>query len=216
MLYWCQLLLLCFTFVPPYLDCSWGITQSTLNFFISKMINNIINSKSWGPLTSGFILFQGQKLCYLHSQQHRRCHLFRSVEQCHYTYITKFRPTQEQVIMTIIIIITMTIVIIMMITIVMINMMINTPSRTNTRSCIMMIIVTMMMMMMTIEQAQVCTENFKKRCQISFKQQAYNETVPFIESSSVSWSSQKFIINMVIINMVIIINITLWSDQWHW
>lgn len=42
-----------------------------------------------------------------------------NVEKCHYTYITQFKPTQEQ----------------------------------------------------------ICTENFKKKCQISFKQQAYNETV---------------------------------------
>jgi hypothetical protein len=45
--------------------------------------------------------------------------IHQNVEKCHYTYITQFKPTQEQ----------------------------------------------------------ICTENFKKKCQISFKQQAYNETV---------------------------------------
>ena len=43
----------------------------------------------------------------------------KNVEQCHYTYVTKFKPSQEQ----------------------------------------------------------VCEENFEKSCQITFKQQAYNETV---------------------------------------
>merc|ERR1711962_977857 len=43
----------------------------------------------------------------------------KNVEQCHYTYVTEFKPTQEQ----------------------------------------------------------VCTENFQKQCQITFKQQAFNETV---------------------------------------
>jgi hypothetical protein len=41
------------------------------------------------------------------------------VEQCHFTYVTKFKPSQEE----------------------------------------------------------ICDENFEKKCQISFKQQAYNETV---------------------------------------
>ena len=43
----------------------------------------------------------------------------KNVEQCHYTYVTKFKPSQEQ----------------------------------------------------------VCEENFEKSCQITFKQQAYNETI---------------------------------------
>ena len=43
----------------------------------------------------------------------------KNVEQCHYTYVTKFKPSQEQ----------------------------------------------------------VCEENFEKSCQITFKQQAFNETV---------------------------------------
>jgi hypothetical protein len=41
------------------------------------------------------------------------------VEQCHFTYVTKFKPTQEQ----------------------------------------------------------ICDENFEKKCQITFKQQGFNETV---------------------------------------
>jgi len=45
--------------------------------------------------------------------------MFRMVEQCHFTYVTKFKPSQEE----------------------------------------------------------ICDENFEKKCQISFKQQAYNETV---------------------------------------
>jgi len=45
--------------------------------------------------------------------------LSRMVEQCHFTYITKFKPTQEQ----------------------------------------------------------ICDENFEKKCQITFKQQGFNETV---------------------------------------
>ena len=45
--------------------------------------------------------------------------MIRMVEQCHFTYVTKFKPTQEQ----------------------------------------------------------ICDENFEKKCQISFKQQGYNETV---------------------------------------
>ena len=45
--------------------------------------------------------------------------IYRMVEQCHFTYITKFKPTQEQ----------------------------------------------------------VCEENFEKKCQITFKQQGFNETV---------------------------------------
>ena len=47
------------------------------------------------------------------------CMIYRMVEQCHFTYITKFKPTQEQ----------------------------------------------------------VCEENFEKKCQITFKQQGFNETV---------------------------------------
>merc|ERR1711881_1317 len=43
----------------------------------------------------------------------------KNVEQCHYTYVTKFKPSQEQ----------------------------------------------------------VCEENFEKSCQITFKQQAFNETI---------------------------------------
>ena len=39
---------------------------------------------------------------------------------------------------------------------------------------------------------QVCTENFRKRCQISFKQQAFNETVTFKNSENIHCPSSVF------------------------
>ena len=58
-------------------------------------------------------------LSYLQYSTGLICMIYRMVEQCHFTYITKFKPTQEQ----------------------------------------------------------VCEENFEKKCQITFKQQGFNETV---------------------------------------
>ena len=71
----------------------------------------------------------------------------RSVEQCHYTYVTQFRPTQEEDLSFLFF----------------------------TCICIRFLIVPGLHLYL----CQVCTENFRKRCQISFKQQAFNETVTF-------------------------------------
>jgi hypothetical protein len=64
----------------------------------------------------------GVYLICVDAQDGRACLIYvvaRMVEQCHFTYVTKFKPTQEQ----------------------------------------------------------ICDENFEKKCQITFKQQGFNETV---------------------------------------
>ena len=75
--------------------------------------------------------------------------VLRSVEQCHYTYVTQFRPTQEEVLSSLLCI------------------------------CICVGFLFVFVPGLHLYLCQVCTENFRKRCQISFKQQAFNETVTF-------------------------------------
>ena len=77
--------------------------------------------------------------------------VLRSVEQCHYTYVTQFRPTQEEVLSCLFCICI----------------------------CICVWFLFVFVPVLYLYLCQVCTENFRKRCQISFKQQAFNETVTF-------------------------------------
>ena len=82
----------------------------------------------------------------------------KNTEQCHFTYVTKFKPSQEQ----------------------------------------------------------VCEENFEKSCQITFKQQAFNETVKkcykptakVLEKTPINKSlSHKYVCSTVIINTVCYLSI---------
>ena len=88
--------------------------------------------------------------------------VLRSVEQCHYTYVTQFRPTQEEVLSSLLCI------------------------------CICVGFLFVFVPDLYLYLCQVCTENFRKRCQISFKQQAFNETVTFKNSENIHCPSSVF------------------------
>ena len=70
------------------------------------------------PLVGKMCVTKEEEVASVERQKVLEC-IHKQVEKCHYTYVTQFQPTQEE----------------------------------------------------------VCDENFKKSCQITFKQQAYNETV---------------------------------------
>ena len=106
--------------------------------------------------------------CILYSIMFSKCprnvlnNVLRSVEQCHYTYVTQFRPTQEEVLSSLLCI------------------------------CICVGFLFVFVSDLYLYLCQVCTENFRKRCQISFKQQAFNETVTFKNSENIHCPSLAF------------------------